>query len=147
MFYFNHLLPAVWAEHLPTPDCANSKQAISQPSCATSRKLAATSAKVLPPVRCTVPWIVQGGTESSLFEYHFQPDLCQSRVDGKNGSQACTVIALCAAAAFLKGDFIVAVPDRRPDDRRFKQLVECMQFGNNLYDERYSHGGPLLGVY
>ena len=55
--------------------------------------------------------------------------------------------ALCAAAAFFKGDYTVTVPDRRPDDRSIEQLVECMRLGNNLYDERHPCGGPLLGIY
>ena len=68
-------------------------------------------------------------------------------MDGRNGSQACTVIALCAAGSFLNGNFVVALPHHKPSKQSLDQLVEVMRQGNIIYDQKFPRGGPLLGVY
>ena len=52
----------------------------------------------------TEPW------HGKLYEEHYLPaNLCQSRLDGRNGSNACTVIATQVATKVLQG--LLPLPD------------------------------------
>ena len=66
-------------------------------------------------------------------EYLLAPSLCQSRIDGRDGSNACTVIAaqVCQLILLQKDSFLL------PPETSFLEetLVNAMRAGNATYDQ------------
>ena len=74
-------------------------------------------------------------------ENYLPPHLCQSKVDGRHGSNACTVIATCVAKSLLDGSLRFPKPDVDLDQDVVDGFVKCMRDGNELYDSNpYCHG-------
>jgi len=82
-----------------------------------------------------------------LHMHYLAHDLCQSRLDGRNGSSACTVIAVKVCMAILAGTLPLPPYDRE-QPQCVDSFVQCMREGNRLYDEcPASATGELLGVF
>ena len=66
----------------------------------------------------------------SDLERHLPPDQCQSLIDGRNGSNACTVIAALFVRELLQN----------ADERSLSNVTLCrlMQDGNRLYDSLHT---------
>ena len=79
--------------------------------------------------------------EMLYIENYLPPHLCQSKVDGRHGSNACTVIATCVARSLLDGSLRFPKPDVDLDQDVVDGFVKCMRDGNELYDSNpYCHG-------
>ena len=73
---------------------------------------------------------------------YFEHDFCQSFIDGRQGSNACTVISSLNILRWLERD------QQFPDSLRdvANSFVDCIREGNAAYDSA-SVGNELLGVY
>lgn len=70
---------------------------------------------------------------TSMNFYHFPREICQSYYGGRNGSNACTVIAVLIARAFCYGD--VKPQQAEPLNEAWINLFStCIAEGNRLYD-------------
>lgn len=88
-------------------------------------KVPSTPLKSVAPGKAPPP----GHTGSfSRYEMLLPHDQCQSRIDGRSGSNACTVICFRFCCAFLQGD-ISLTPER---------LCDVMRAGNNAYDSLHT---------
>ena len=76
-------------------------------------------------------------------EYLLAPSLCQSRIDGRDGSNACTVIAAQVCRQILLEENSLSLP---PDNSFLEDtLVQAMTAGNNWYDQMCLKG--FLSTY
>ena len=75
------------------------------------------------------------------------PYFSQFNIDGRDGSNACTVIATMAAASLILGNIVFPVPGEQPSPSSVQQLITDMQVGKNLYEQAFPDSRPLLGVY
>ena len=66
---------------------------------------------------------------------------CQSFLDNRNGSTACTVIAACLCQELLVGAMTMPEPGEAPSTEWLNQLVSCMRGGNTLYDDSIQNHG------
>ena len=81
-----------------------------------------------------------------LREHYLDYDQCQSRLDGRSGSNACTVIAVSVVMAFLQGH--LPTPTHNVSAVVYTAgFVDCMRQENRLYDTCEAAPGRLLGVY
>ena len=79
---------------------------------------------------------------------HLLPfDYCQSRIDGRNGSNACTVIAALSAAAVVSGSIRIPLSSHQPQSESVAQFIKAMRNGNAVYEQTFPCSHPLLGVY
>jgi hypothetical protein len=88
-------------------------------------------------------------TYSHVTEYYLDSSLCQSRLDGRQGSNACTIIACLVAKGVLSGH--IDVPEYGRELSTYNvidRFVDTIQQGNALYDAYAKPlGSPLLSVY
>ena len=83
-----------------------------------------------------------------LHRHYLALEYCQSQIDGRNGSTACTVIAVSVAVAVLQNCLPVPCNDLSVLSQCGKGFIECMRQGNRLYDKSPAAlGGHLLGVF
>ena len=101
-----------------------------------------TNPPQLPSIRCTVvPWRL------GVFSEHFLPaEFSQSRIDGRRGSTACTVISTLVAKGTLEGELVLPRGGEQPSQAVLGSLVNLLRAGNQLYDNDAAHFG-LLAVY
>lgn len=71
--------------------------------------------------------------DTSVFFYHFPREICQSYYGGRNGSNACTVIAVLIAKAFCCGNLDLPETDLL-DESWINLYRSCIAEGNRLYD-------------
>lgn len=71
---------------------------------------------------------------TSINFYHFPKEICQSYYGGRNGSNACTVIAVLIARTFCCGDDIKPQQAENLDDAWINLFSSCISEGNRLYD-------------
>ena len=89
----------------------------------------------------TLWWV---GSVVSTFLPH---ELCQSRIDGRSGSLACTVIATLVARDIPHQGLVTADGHSVVlKQALLQQFMKCIRAGNCLYDERGQVFG-LLGLY
>ena len=88
-------------------------------------------------------------TYSHVTEYYLDSSLCQSRLDGRQGSNACTIIACLVAKGVLSGH--IDVPEYGSELSAYNVLdhfVDAIRQGNALYDGYAKPlGSPFLSVY
>lgn len=94
--------------------------------------------------------------DGDVYSWMFPPEFCQSSIDGRNGSNACSLISLAVAHTFLTVDISLRLADHLPSDWK-KFLYLCMRLGNVLYDNsrhslphRYlnaAEAGQLFNTY
>ena len=78
---------------------------------------------------------------------YFLPDaICQSRLDGRNGSLACTVIATLLIQQVINGDMELPMAGESPSEACLHQFISAMREGNAMYDSRAMEFG-LLSIY
>ena len=82
-----------------------------------------------PSLKVEPVYFVDGDVRSWMFPAEF----CQSSIDGRNGSNACSVISLAVAHTFLTVDIPLPLENHLPSDWT-KLLYLCMRLGNALYD-------------
>ena len=70
---------------------------------------------------------------TSMNFYHFPREICQSYYGGRNGSNACTVIAVLIAKTFCCGD-IKPQQTENLSDTWINLVSSCVAEGNRLYD-------------
>lgn len=70
---------------------------------------------------------------TSINFYHFPREICQSYYGGRNGSNACTVIAVLIARTFCCGD-IKPQQTENLNDTWINLFSSCIAEGNRLYD-------------
>ncbi len=71
--------------------------------------------------------------DTSINFYHFPREICQSYYGGRNGSNACTVIAVLIARAFCCGD-VKPQQTENLSDTWINLFSSCIAEGNRLYD-------------
>ena len=71
--------------------------------------------------------------DTSVFFYHFPREICQSYYGGRNGSNACTMIAVLIAKAFCCGNLDLPETDLL-DESWINLYSSCIAEGNRLYD-------------
>ena len=100
----------------------------SVPTLPTDVPLVSGSSSTLNAMTQTTVHILQPGVLAFLLP----KDMCQSRLLGRSGSNACTLIAVLTGFNFLKDslDFSVVDPIKFPQ----VEFVEIMRQGNDLYD-------------
>ena len=83
----------------------------------------------------------------SVNEHYLESVNCQSRLDGRTWSHACTVISgLCCKAGLSSG--IALDAEAFPSAELQSKFVELMREGNALYDKVFSsQGNPYLSAY
>ncbi|XP_065197735.1 antifreeze protein Maxi-like [Sycon ciliatum] len=80
----------------------------------------------------------------SLYTLHYLPhDMCQSRMDGRQWSNACTIIACLQAWKYLTVPYPIQPLSSAEVTKRF---VNSMREGNRLYDDA-KLGNNLLAIY
>jgi hypothetical protein len=70
-----------------------------------------------------------------FIEHYFNPYLSQSKIDGRQGSSACTIIAALTAHKVLSG--ILALPNSKrahPPTEVLEMFIACIRQGNHVYD-------------
>ena len=78
-------------------------------------------------------------------EHYFQPELSQSRIDGQNGSSACTLIAALTSHRVLTGVLpLNTAKGAYPLSRSLEEFLSCIRQGNYIYDSAQLRG--LLSV-
>ena len=82
----------------------------------------------------------------TVFEHYLPRNMCQSLLDGRNGSSACTVIASLVVRKVLAERVVVPKDSDRPTTSCVNSFVECMRSGNRLYDDARL-GGAFTSVY
>ena len=73
-------------------------------------------------------------------------DLCQSRLGGREGSSACTLIAVLSSQRILRG--ILQLPGSKGcafEEESIKIFLDCISHGNDLYDRKVKAG--FLSVF
>lgn len=70
---------------------------------------------------------------TSINFYHFPRDICQSYYGGRNGSNACTVIAVLIARTFCCGD-VKPQQTENLNDTWINLFSSCIAEGNRRYD-------------
>ena len=65
--------------------------------------------------------------------WHFPKTISQSYYGGRNGSNACTIIAMLIARTFYLSDLAAPLPRILPEEW-FRVFVNCISEGNRLYD-------------
>ena len=70
---------------------------------------------------------------TSINFYHFPREICQSYYGGRNGSNACTVIAVLIARAFCCGD-VKLQQAKNLSETWINLFSGCIAEGNRLYD-------------
>ena len=70
---------------------------------------------------------------TSINFYHFPREICQSYYGGRNGSNACTVIAVLIAKTFCCGD-VNPQQNENLSDTWINLFSSCIAEGNRLYD-------------
>ena len=63
----------------------------------------------------------------------FPAEFCQSSIDGRNGSNACSIISLAVAYSFLTGDTSFPGPGA-PSSQWITRFHVSMIIGNEIYD-------------
>ena len=81
-----------------------------------------------------------------MTEYFLLDAVCQSRLDGRNGSLACTVIATLLIQQVINGDMELPVLGESPSKACLHQFISAMCEGNAMYDSRAMEFG-LLNIY
>ena len=71
--------------------------------------------------------------DGDMTSWMFPAEFCQSSIDGRNDSNACSVISLAVAHAFLTIDIPLPLGNHLPFHWT-KLLYLCMGLGNALYD-------------
>lgn len=71
--------------------------------------------------------------DGDVTSWMFPAEFCQSSIDGRNGSNACSVISLAVAHTFLTIDIPLPLGNHLPLHWT-KLLYLCMRLGNALYD-------------
>lgn len=90
--------------------------------------------------------VVGRQTVDGLRHFYLPPDYCQSRLDGRNGSSACAVIAGCVVQDFLSKSLVQ--PFTHLHQAAVDSFVHNMRHGNALYDASPAGAkGDYLGVY
>ena len=85
--------------------------------------------------------------EGCVTEYLLEKKLSQSRIDGRNGINACTVIASIMAKAFLQ-EVAVLPAAGLPDAALLSSFINSIRDGNLLYGSSLSaRCSGLLGVH
>ena len=82
----------------------------------------------------------------SVISYALPSQFCQSRLNGRNGSNACTVISICVATRIMLD--CVQVPDSgtvEPSQQTIRAFVVYIEEGNKHYDSAGCRG--FLSVY
>ena len=95
---------------------------------------------------CSRSW-PPGATPHSISEHFLPSGYCQSRVDGRNGSTACTVIAALSAAGMITSGIQCQFPQHQPSQEAVDQFIRAMRKGNVVYEQTFPDSRPLLGVY
>ncbi|CAH3176756.1 unnamed protein product [Porites lobata] len=72
--------------------------------------------------------------ETSMILYHFPREISQSCYGGRNGSNACTIIAVLIARAFCCSD-ITSLQTGNLSEDWINLLSSCIAEGNRLYDK------------
>ena len=95
----------------------------------------------LPSVLESERWKCWEGTD------YYLPDIfCQSRIDNRNGSTACTVIATLVVKAVLEGTLELPDCGAEPSGAFLQDFMDVIRMGNRLYDTEAAKLG-LLAVY
>ena len=78
-------------------------------------------------------------------EHYFKPELSQSRIDGQNGSSACTLIAALTSHRVLTGVLpLNTAKGAYPLSISLEEFLSCIRQGNYIYDSAQLCG--LLSV-
>ena len=119
----------------------------SEDSASESSTTASYKSRRLLEADCTV--VLPREADETFMVLTYMPlEYCQSSLDGRNGSNACCVIAACAARRALLGHFDLPDPGSTPSTDLMNMYVECMRDGNMLYDSAQDiHGGNFLSTY
>ena len=75
------------------------------------------------------------GFDGSEFETLFPADFCQSRILGRNGSNACTIFSRLFVKKVLSEPELITSANSRKD-----ALESAMLEGNELYDKHFKYG-------
>ena len=84
--------------------------------------------------------------DGGITEYFLLDAVCQSRLDGSNGSLACTVIATLLIQQVINSDMALPMPGESPNKACLHQFISAMHEGNAMYDSRAMEFG-LLSIY
>ena len=91
--------------------------------------------------------------DGDVYSWMFPPEFCQSSIDGRNGSNACSLISLAVSHSFLTVDISLPRRNHLPSEWT-KFLYLCMRLGNVLYDNarhslphRYLNAGEAAQLF
>ena len=84
--------------------------------------------------------LAQGG---QIWEYFAPPGVCQSKLGGRNGSSACTVIAAKLSQLCLQGQLPHPTSGEEPSPSVINTFISAIQEGNRLYDNKAKELGLL----
>jgi len=92
-------------------------------------------------------WTAPGG--GRIMQIRYPPQHCQGRLDGRNGSHACAVIASLGAIDLLNGSLLFDLEKCQPVGNSLQHYVEVIRNGNQFYDFAFPdpHFQPLLAAY
>ena len=84
-----------------------------------------------------------------VHEHYLSRELCQSRIDGRQGSNACTVISCLLAKEVLSANVDLPTYDHELASHPVaNQYVDIIRQGNNLYDLHAAPlGSPFLSTF
>ena len=87
------------------------------------------------------------GDSRGFRKLYLEHNLCQSRLDGRTGSSACTVIAIKVCTAVLGGSLPVFNMNGNPSEC-IPEFLQGMREGNLAYDAYpAAEKGDLLGLF
>ncbi len=137
-----------WSMHpLPLPCIASAKHSVSVTTPSQSKKVKSydqCTDDLSNDIDASVALIVE--YFKSVISYVLPSQFCQSRLNGRNGSNACTVISICVATQIMLD--CVQVPDSgtvEPSQQTIRAFVACIEEGNKRYDSAGCRG--FLSVY
>lgn len=81
----------------------------------------------------------------SVHRYLLPSQLCQSRLNGRSGSNACTVISVCVAAQIVQDRLQIPSPGLEPTQQTINAFIDCMEAGNRRYELSGCNG--FVSVY
>ena len=79
-------------------------------------------------------FVVKSWRRDLVREFYFPAKLSQAKLDGRNGSSACTVIATRVVKAVLDGSLPLPASTEEPSQVCIEQFVSAMRQGNGRYD-------------
>lgn len=81
-----------------------------------------------------------------VVEYYLPRNVCQSRINGRDSSSACCVIATLVAQAALANELRVTDCLQPPSRLCLQKFVQCIRKGNGIYDKA-GCGAVLSTIY